>query len=73
MASKMQQPFINKICKTCGFGKYIETFQTGDWNLECSDCGAILFCYVPMDHQVEFHRDEHKFLMYAGGRKSVAA
>jgi hypothetical protein len=48
-------------------GYYIETPETGDWWLECVDCKALKFCYVPMDHQYEFHVDGHKYKMFAGG------
>lgn len=71
MASKMQAPYIGEVCAQCGFGKYMETGQTGDWNLECSECGTILFCYEPMEHQAEFHKDAHKYKMYAGGYGSA--
>lgn len=65
--SKMQEPFINKPCIHCGFGEYIENFETGDWWLICNECNALYFCYVPMDHQYEFHKDNHKYKAFFGG------
>jgi PBSX family phage terminase large subunit len=71
MASQMQQPFLNQNCTHCGFGNYIETFETGDWWLSCNECNALLFCYVPMDHQYEFHQDPHKYKAFFGGYGSA--
>ena len=67
MTSAMQKPFLNQICRTCDHGTYIETNDTGEWNLECDECHAILFCYQPLPHQQAFHSDPHKYRLYAGG------
>lgn len=67
MPSKMQKPFIDTLCHKCSFGIYKETNDTGDWWLECNECGSMLFCYNPMPHQADFHDDEHKFKAFFGG------
>lgn len=67
MPSQMQKPFMKQTCERCSMGYYIETAETGDWWLQCVDCGALKFCYVPMDHQYDFHLDGHKYKMFAGG------
>lgn len=35
--------------------------------LICGECGSIQLTYQPLSHQDEFHRDPHKFKMFAGG------
>ena len=67
MASKVQAPFLNSTCRHCDTGKMVEMPDGNEWWLECDECGADLFCYVPMIHQNVFHMDEHKFRMWAGG------
>jgi hypothetical protein len=67
MPSLMQKPFLKATCDSCKIGQYVETHDTGDWYLSCNECNALLFCYVPMPHQFEFHKDYHKYKMFAGG------
>jgi phage terminase large subunit len=55
------------MCPVCNFGKLMETGLTGDWNLECNECNAIILCYEPLPHQIAFHQDSHKYRLYAGG------
>jgi hypothetical protein len=69
----MQKPFVKQTCGHCGIGHYVESHDCGDWWLECNECRALMFCYKPMPHQDRFHSDYHKYKMFAGGRKSVAA
>jgi hypothetical protein len=63
----MQEPFLNKDCQRCKIGIYKESFDTGDWYLQCSECNALLFCYQPMPHQAAFHADNHKYKAFFGG------
>lgn len=67
MASPMQQPYLDNSCEHCGYGRMVEPSNGQEWHLECSECGAILFCYIPLPHQEEFHKDPAKYRMYAGG------
>ena len=67
----MQQPFIGQQCENCKYGFYIETNDGGDWWLSCNECGALHFCYDPMDHQADFHADNHKFKAFFGKLKSA--
>jgi phage terminase large subunit len=63
----MQKPFLHKPCDHCSFGKYIMPTNGQEWHLVCQECGAYLFCYKPLPHQIEFHKDPSKYRMYAGG------
>lgn len=67
MPSKMQKPYVNQPCTRCNFGEFKETHNTGDWWLVCNECNALLFCYMPMDHQYDFHLDNHKYKAFFGG------
>jgi hypothetical protein len=67
MPSKMQLPYLKKTCSHCGFGHYIEFPDGNEWNLVCNECQAIMFCYTPLPHQIEFHADPSKYRMFAGG------
>jgi phage terminase large subunit len=67
MVSVMQKPYHKTPCNNCHDGEYILTNDCGEWNLECDECQAILFCYTPLPHQEEFHKDPHKYKLYAGG------
>jgi phage terminase large subunit len=67
MTSIMQKPFLNNPCQTCNNGNYVITNDCGEWNLECDECHAVLFCYQPLPHQQAFHQDPHKYKLYAGG------
>lgn len=71
MPSKMQEPYLKQTCPHCNFGYYVETSDTGDWWLECNECGALHFCYSPMPHQYQFHLDPHKFKSFFGGYGSA--
>ena len=59
--------FLGKTCNICGIGKLAETEDFNEWWVKCDDCGHLVFCYVPMPHQLEFHKDPARFKMYAGG------
>jgi hypothetical protein len=67
MPSKMTANFIGKTCERCGIGNYIEFPDENEWNLECNECRAIKFCYLPLPHQAAFHADRSKYRMFAGG------
>lgn len=58
----------NRKCKTpkCG-GKYCQTSDFNEWWVQCEECREYLFLYEPMDHQLRFHQDQHRFKMFAGG------
>lgn len=60
-------PFLNKPCEQCHEGKYIQTDCFSSWWVKCNDCGHFLFCYIPMDHQLAFHEDQHKVKLWTGG------
>jgi phage terminase large subunit len=62
---------MKKTCDHCKIGHYIESHDTGDWYLKCNECNALVFCYVPMPHQAEFHRDKHKYKSFFGGYGSA--
>lgn len=66
MPSKMQEPFIDEPC-SCGLGRFVEMIDGNEWCLECNDCEAIKFCYVPLPHQARFHADTSKYRLFAGG------
>jgi len=57
--------FIECKCDKCDFGVFQET--TSEWWVKCDNCGHLVFCYIPMPHQLRFHMDKAKFKMYAGG------
>jgi PBSX family phage terminase large subunit len=59
--------FIDTTCRDCKRGRYGPTDTENEWWVKCKECTALLFCYVPMDHQFDFHMDNHKFRMWAGG------
>lgn len=59
-------PYLGKPCE-CGRGKNITTLCMNEWWCRCNDCDRYLFCYVPMDHQLAFHEDQHKVKMWTGG------
>ena len=61
------QTFLGTVCKKCGQGQYTYTSDNNEWWVQCNSCLSYLFCYVPMPHQYMFHKDKHKFKMYAGG------
>jgi PBSX family phage terminase large subunit len=65
--SIMQKPYYQSKCKRCKYGEMNVMNDGNEWNLECTDCGAILFCYTPLPHQIKFHQDGSKYRMYAGG------
>jgi hypothetical protein len=67
MASLMQKPYLGSTCKRCNYGTMQEMEDGNEWNLECKDCSAVLFCYNPLPHQVKFHQDKSKYRMFAGG------
>lgn len=67
MPTKMQKQYLGKKCDQCNYGYYIETHDTGEWNLVCNECDAIHFCYTPLPHQAFFHSDPAKYRMFAGG------
>lgn len=67
MPSKMTEKFIGKTCDECGFGVYKEFPDGNEWNVICNDCEAILFCYEPLPHQMNFHADPAKYKLFAGG------
>lgn len=71
MASEMQKPHIKKTCQHCKIGHYVETPDCGDWWLSCNECNALLFCYNPMNHQAQFHADQHKYKAFFGGYGSA--
>lgn len=58
--------FIGETCE-CGRGKYVNTSCFNSWWVTCNDCDRYVFCYVPMEHQMDFHLDQHKIKMYSGG------
>lgn len=66
MPSKMQLPHLDKPC-SCGLGRFVEMSDGNEWNVECNDCGKVLFCYEPLPHQSAFHRDRSKYRLFAGG------
>jgi phage terminase large subunit len=63
----MQKPFVDTVCPHCKFGALKTPSNGQEWHVSCNECGAITFCYVPMPHQEEFHKDNAKFRMWAGG------
>lgn len=63
----MQEPFLGKLCYRCKVGKYVMPSNGQEWHLVCQECRAILFCYTPLPHQYNFHADDSKYRMYAGG------
>lgn len=63
----MQEPYIGKTCHRCKVGKYVLPSNGQEWHLVCQECRAILFCYTPLPHQYNFHADDSKYRMYAGG------
>lgn len=67
MASLQQDPFIGQTCLSCHKGNYQEPSNGQEWHVTCSMCSAILFVYVPMEHQSAFHSDPHQYRLYAGG------
>lgn len=67
MTSVMQKPYIDTVCQNCNFGNMKLPSNGQEWHLVCSECSAILFCYTPLPHQEQFHRDGTKYLLYAGG------
>jgi PBSX family phage terminase large subunit len=67
MPSKMTEPFIKKTCQHCNIGHYVEFPDENEWNVQCNECSAILFCYNPLPHQQLFHADGAKYRLYAGG------
>ena len=67
MASDMQKRFLKDKCESCLAGSYELPENGQEWHLVCDSCRAIKFCYVPMPHQYNFHRDSHKYKMFAGG------
>jgi hypothetical protein len=67
MTSLMQQPYIGMTCDHCSYGKMTEPANGQEWHLECDECKAILFCYTPLPHQEDFHKDNAKYKLYAGG------
>lgn len=67
MPSQMTAKFVGKICDHCKIGNYIEFPDGNEWNLQCNECRAILFCYDPLPHQQAFHADKSKYRMFAGG------
>ena len=71
MASEMQKPFEKKTCQNCKIGFYTIEGDCGDWWAKCNECGALLFCYNPMDHQAQFHADRHKYKAFFGGYGSA--
>lgn len=67
MASKMQEPYVDTICPTCGVGKMQTPVNGQEWHVVCDECNAIMLCYDPLPHQALFHMDDHKIKMFAGG------
>jgi hypothetical protein len=67
MTSPMQKPYVNSLCPTCGYGYLAIPSNGQEWHLQCTECRTMLFCYTPLPHQLDFHNDEHKFILYAGG------
>ena len=59
--------YHNTICGECSIGAMIPTNCNNEWWLQCDECRALLFCYEPMEHQIPFHQDTHKYRMWAGG------
>lgn len=58
--------FLDTDC-SCGRGKYKPTPCMNEWWVKCNDCDNMLFCYIPMEHQMDFHLDHHKIKMWSGG------
>lgn len=67
MSYEPNQDFLGQTCVKCGYGMYVETSDYNDWWVRCNDCGVLVFCYEPMEHQARFHADPHKFRLYGGG------
>lgn len=65
--SDMQRPYINQTCEVCEQGTYQLPESDQEWHLVCDECGSIYFCYTPMPHQAAFHKDPHKYKLFAGG------
>lgn len=64
----LTEKWLNKPCNdTECRGHYKNTKDYSEWWLVCTECNTFLFLYVPMDHQLRFHRDPAKFKMYGGG------
>ena len=64
----MIEKWLNKPCNDpdC-HGHYRHTKQFNEWWAVCNECNTFLFLYVPMPHQLRYHRDQAKFKMFAGG------
>lgn len=65
------QRFLSQPCDKCHRGKYRNTDCHNEWWVRCPECNNYLFCYVPMPHQLRFHRDAHKYVLYGGGYGSA--
>lgn len=66
MASPQQQPYIGMECD-CGRGYFDVPLSSQEWHVTCVECGAIMMVYDPLPHQEAFHKDNHKYKMFAGG------
>src|SRR6185312_15926942 len=64
---KPNEQHISQICEHCHQGSYQHTDDHNDWWVKCTECLALKFCYIPQDHQYDFHKDTAMFRMYAGG------
>lgn len=63
--------FLKKPCERCEDGIYGETANASEWWVKCDSCDHLIFCYVPMEHQLRFHQDNVSYKLYAGGYGSA--
>lgn len=59
--------FLNTRCPHCKVGNMQHTECFNEWWVKCNECDHLVFCYIPMPHQLAFHYDSAKFKMFAGG------
>lgn len=67
MPSKMQENYLGEKCNQCNDGVLKEPENNQEWYVVCSSCNALHLVYNPLPHQQEFHADNAKIKMFAGG------
>lgn len=69
--SKIYSVEVGDLCPHCNYGVVEEDISFNgkpcEFFVYCPSCNAHICTYKPMQHQKEFHEDEHQKKLYAGG------
>ena len=54
-------------CPVCGVGTLMLDNDSPTRYTYCTSCGAAYIDYVPLPHQMDVHKDNHKLKLLIGG------